>query len=45
MHAWIYEHLSAMGRRDINPSYDEVHMRATQYIVAHQICIVGDVQV
>ncbi|XP_068486299.1 protein MAIN-LIKE 2-like [Phaseolus vulgaris] len=22
--AWIYEHFSGMGRRDINPSYDEV---------------------
>jgi len=34
-----------MGRRDINPSYDEVHLRATPYIVAHQICAVGDVRV
>ena len=45
MQAWIYEHFSGMGRRDINPSYDEVHSRATRYIVAHQICVVGDVGV
>ncbi|XP_068498257.1 protein MAINTENANCE OF MERISTEMS-like [Phaseolus vulgaris] len=43
--AWIYEHFSGMGRRDINPSYDEVHPRAARYIVAHQICAVGDVRV
>ncbi|XP_068471911.1 protein MAIN-LIKE 1-like [Phaseolus vulgaris] len=43
--AWIYEHFSGMGRRDINPSYDDVHPRAARYIVAHQICAVGDVRV
>ncbi|XP_068471118.1 uncharacterized protein [Phaseolus vulgaris] len=43
--AWIYEHFLGMERRDINPSYDEVHPRATRYIVAHQICTVGDVWV
>ncbi|XP_068484433.1 protein MAINTENANCE OF MERISTEMS-like [Phaseolus vulgaris] len=42
--AWIYEHFSGMGRRDINPSYDDVHPRAARYIVAHQICAVGDVR-
>ncbi|XP_068487178.1 protein MAIN-LIKE 1-like [Phaseolus vulgaris] len=42
---WIYEHFSGMGRRDINPSYDEVHPRAARYIVAHQISTVGDVRV
>jgi len=34
-----------MGRRYINPSYDEVHPWATRYIVAHHICVVGDVRV
>jgi len=34
-----------MGRRDINHSYDEVHLRTTRYIVAHQICVVSDVRV
>ena len=34
-----------MGRRDINPSYDEVHPRVARYIVDHQICAVGDVRV
>jgi len=34
-----------MGRRDINSPYNEVHPRATQYIVAYQIGVVGDVPV
>ena len=34
-----------MGIRDINPSYDEVHPRKTRYIIAHQICVVGNVRV
>ncbi|XP_068498074.1 uncharacterized protein [Phaseolus vulgaris] len=34
-----------MGRRDINPSYDDVHPRAARYIVALQICTVGDMRV
>ncbi|XP_068504193.1 protein MAIN-LIKE 2-like [Phaseolus vulgaris] len=42
--AWIYEHFSSKGRRDINPSYDEVHPRVARYIVALHICVVGDVR-
>ena len=34
-----------MRRKDINPSYDEVYLRETRYSFAHQICVVGDVQV
>jgi len=34
-----------MGRRDINPSFDEVHPRETWHIIAHHIYVVGDVQV